>query len=154
MRQGEGRRSGREKGQLELPLTYFPLSSLTPLVTVGGNLGLGFCPYQTVYVLCGCEGLGLVAVAGADEWKVGNGDIKGVRNSFVRKEVRLDKDRSERADNAISRDETYTHSYFRTTPPPSLITAIIFIPRPNPFRDSLRSSQESAAPEDSAVPEV
>ena len=45
------------------------------------------------------------------------------------------------ANNAISSNKNRASSYFRTPPPPSVNTAIIFIPHPNPFCDSLRSSQ-------------
>ena len=39
-------------------------------------------------------------------------------------------------------DGNHTRSYFRTRHASSVTTSIIIIPRPNPFRDSLRSSQE------------
>ena len=38
-------------------------------------------------------------------------------------------------------NKSHAQSYFRTRRASSLITAIIPIPHPNPFRDSLRSSQ-------------
>mmetsp|Transcript_18886 Transcript_18886/g.39301 ORF Transcript_18886/g.39301 Transcript_18886/m.39301 type:complete len:242 (+) Transcript_18886:6-731(+) len=50
---------------------------------VGANLGLGFCPYQMVFVVSGCDGYGFQAKANAKEWKVGNGDIKGIRASWT-----------------------------------------------------------------------
>jgi len=46
-----------------------------------------------------------------------------------------------RADNVSVGNENYTRSYLCTRRTPPLNTAIILIPYPNPFRDSLRSSQ-------------
>ena len=46
-----------------------------------------------------------------------------------------------RASSAISSGETRARSYFRTRRASSITTAIILIPHPNPFRDSLRSLQ-------------
>jgi len=46
-----------------------------------------------------------------------------------------------RANNAIFGDENYTYSYFHTRRASSVTTAIISIPYPNPFGDSLRLSQ-------------
>jgi len=46
-----------------------------------------------------------------------------------------------RAKYAISSDKHYTRSYFFTRRASSLTTAIILVPHPNPFHDSLRSSQ-------------
>ena len=45
------------------------------------------------------------------------------------------------ADNAIISGKNCTRLYFHTRHPPSVTTAIIPIPHPNPFRDLLRSSQ-------------
>jgi len=46
-----------------------------------------------------------------------------------------------RPSNAISSDENRASSYFRTRHAPSVTNAIILTHHPNPFRDSLRSSQ-------------
>ena len=39
-----------------------------------------------MFVLTACEGYCFVAKADANEWKVGNSDIKGIRASWTRKE--------------------------------------------------------------------
>jgi len=46
-----------------------------------------------------------------------------------------------RADNDIASGENRTRSYFRRRRAVPITTAIILTHRPNPFRDSLRSSQ-------------
>jgi len=48
-----------------------------------------------------------------------------------------------RADNVSVGNENYTGSYLRKRRTPNPTTAIILIPYPNPFHDSLRSSQKS-----------
>ncbi|GMI23254.1 hypothetical protein TrRE_jg3581 [Triparma retinervis] len=78
------KRTKGDKTYYDYDLAYAPSQCANS--GVGANLGLGFCPYQTVFVLTACEGYCFVAKADANEWKVGNSDIKGIRASWTRKE--------------------------------------------------------------------
>ena len=68
------------------------------------------------------------------------------------RQVRLDEERSDDADSVNVRNETHTRSYFRRRRAPSPTTTIILIPHPNPFCDSLRSSQGIEELMDNNVP--
>jgi hypothetical protein len=50
------------------------------------NLGLGFCPFESIYLLSAVvldDALYVMAVeSNKDEWKVANSDLKRVRSSF------------------------------------------------------------------------
>jgi len=58
----------------------------------------------------------------------------------IKHEVRLDKERSDELTPQSQAAKT-THTPTSVKPPTSVTTALILIPHPNPFRDSLRSSQ-------------
>ena len=51
---------------------------------IGGGLGLGFCPYTKVYLVKATDDhVAFIGEATDAEWKVGNGDFKAVRKSWI-----------------------------------------------------------------------
>jgi len=73
-----------------------------------------------------------------------------------RDKVRSDEERSDEIRTPCTGDEHYTCSYFRIIHASSLTTGMILFLNPNPFHDSLRSSQKKAeqGEEDLTIPEV
>ena len=80
--------SGRTRKQGDIKFYDFDMA-LAPK-TCGDskeNLGLGFCPFDSIYLISAAvldDGLYvLVAECNKDEWKVANSDLKRVRSSFA-----------------------------------------------------------------------
>ena len=72
-------------------MSILTLETTTTSLGTSENLGLGFCPFDTIYLLSAAvldDSLYVMSIqCNKDEWKVANSDLKRVRSSFVFDEV-------------------------------------------------------------------
>jgi hypothetical protein len=79
-----------EQVYYEFDLAFAPLECRTFQEGNKENLGLGFCPYDSIFLVSATvvdtEGVGTMVVSvvesSKDEWKIANSDLKRVRSSF------------------------------------------------------------------------
>ena len=80
--------SGRTRKQGDLKFYDFDMASAPKECEMSPeNLGLGFCPFDTIYLLSAVvadDALYVIAVeSDKSDWKVASADLKRIRSSFV-----------------------------------------------------------------------